>query len=276
MNIQNPYRFGTVSSGYILDTYPSKGGYSLRKLITGATVSIRMRRDSDDAETDVLLNDAGTMTLSSFITGGVTTVGTWASTDNCYVTEWYDQVYGTFNATQTTHSEQPQIIAAGVLNLENSLAAIKFGNPTRLNLTAAISPNFSYFAVVKNTSYSIISYLFGYPSSGTATGGTNGTYSSPFTLYGGKQRRGATVRPSGHKLFEWFNDAVYFDDSEDTPYDVSETLLESRFNTIGGRPDIGTLNFQGNCQEIIFYDTNENGGDRQPIHDDISTFYGTT
>jgi hypothetical protein len=84
----------------ILDTYTgSVGAYSLRRIKTGATASIRVRRSSDNQETDIGFDATGnlnTSTLLSFVGSG-----------NGYVKTWYDQSGLGRNAIQNTAARQP-------------------------------------------------------------------------------------------------------------------------------------------------------------------------
>jgi hypothetical protein len=105
----------------LLDLYPSAAAaYSLRKLSTAYTGSaIRVRRSSDNTETDIGFSGANldTSSLTSF-----------CSSTNGFVTTWYDQSGNGRNGTQTTALSQPQIVSAGSV-------LTKYGKPN-LVLTA--------------------------------------------------------------------------------------------------------------------------------------------
>ena len=89
MYIINSFRFQSApSASYLLDTYPATAAYSLRKLRTGVTNVISVRRSSDNAELD--------FTADEIIDGTLTT---WVGANNGFITRIYDQV-GSNNATQ--------------------------------------------------------------------------------------------------------------------------------------------------------------------------------
>ena len=112
-------RFGHLVSTPILDTYSgSLAAYSLRKLKTGATQSIRVRRSSDNSEMNIGFNSIGeldTFSLLSFVGSG-----------NGFVTTFYDQSGSGLNMTQTTSARQPQIVSSGVLITSDGRVAIQY------------------------------------------------------------------------------------------------------------------------------------------------------
>jgi uncharacterized membrane protein len=104
----------------LLDTYTgAAAAYSLRKLRTAYTGSaIEVRRDSDNATQDIgfVNNELDTSTLATFCSG----------TDG-FVTTWYDQSGNGRNATQTTAANQPKIYdsVSGVIQ-ENGKPSVQF------------------------------------------------------------------------------------------------------------------------------------------------------
>jgi hypothetical protein len=81
-------------------------GYALRKLHSSyAGQCIRIRRSSDDAESDIGFNEStgkvDTSAITAFIGGG-----------SGYVTTWYDQSGNGNNFVQATSASQPQILVA--------------------------------------------------------------------------------------------------------------------------------------------------------------------
>jgi hypothetical protein len=103
----------------LLDLYPSAAAaYSLRKLRIAYTGSaIRVRRASDNTEQNIgfVNNVLDTSSLTSFCSG-----------TNGFVTTWYDQSANGNNATQTTASNQPQIVSSGSVILQNGKPAVQF------------------------------------------------------------------------------------------------------------------------------------------------------
>ena len=100
-----------------LDTYTgAAAAYSLRKLRTAYTGSaIRIRRDSDNAETDIGFTSNGNLNTTS--------VSTFCGGANGFVEIWYDQSGNDNDAVQNTQANQPQIYAG-------SSIITRFGNPS--------------------------------------------------------------------------------------------------------------------------------------------------
>jgi hypothetical protein len=121
---QTPTQLGSIGSvslpNYVLDFYPSSQvAYSLRKLRSSYLGNaIKVRRSSDNTEQDIgftFLGDLDTSSLLSFCGAG-----------DGFVTTWYDQSGNANNATQTTATNQPQIVSGGSIILENTKPTISF------------------------------------------------------------------------------------------------------------------------------------------------------
>lgn len=100
--------------GPYLDDYSPlpQSALGLRKLISTATVAIRVRRSSDSAEQDIGFSGdlLDTASLASFVGGG-----------SGYVVALYDQTANGENASQSGTTAQPRIVNAGVYD-----ATVKF------------------------------------------------------------------------------------------------------------------------------------------------------
>jgi hypothetical protein len=119
INIFNFVPSEAVASSYLLDTYSSEGGYSMRKISSTATNCIRVRRSSDNAEQDIgfVGNDLDTASLLSFV-----------GANDGFVTTWYDQSGNGRDAINITAATQPRIVNAGVLETKNTKPAIYFND----------------------------------------------------------------------------------------------------------------------------------------------------
>ncbi len=94
----------------------------LTKKYTGPLIQVR--RSSDSTLQNINSNGRGldSATLLSF-----------CAATNCYIATWYDQSGLSNHATQATAANQPLIVSAGVINLQNSRPAIAFsGSPQSL------------------------------------------------------------------------------------------------------------------------------------------------
>ena len=110
----------TLPPSLLLDLYPSAAAaYSVRKLRTAYTGSaIRVRRSSDNAEQNIGFDGSGnldTTSLTSFCSG-----------TNGFVTTWYDQSGNGRDATQTTATNQAQIVSSGSVINVNSKPSLQF------------------------------------------------------------------------------------------------------------------------------------------------------
>jgi hypothetical protein len=134
-----------LSYVYLVDVYSPEVAYSLRKLSSTATNAIRVRRSSDNTETDIgfIGNDLDTAALLSFVGAG-----------DGFVTTWYNQAPASKNFTQTSASLQPQIVSSGSLITRGSHAAVKFdgSNDAMQYTTGALinDINISHFSVSNN------------------------------------------------------------------------------------------------------------------------------
>lgn len=123
--------------------------YSLRKLKSSATKAIRVRRSNDNEEIDIgfIDNSIDVIALMQFV--GI---------NSGYITKWYDQSGYCNDAVQTTASNQPRIVNAGILekDIEGNPAIyistsdnhhLTVENNVSLNLTSNATFNFVHLPV---------------------------------------------------------------------------------------------------------------------------------
>jgi hypothetical protein len=121
----------------LLDTYTgAAAAYSVRKLDKDYTGNcIRIRRASDDAETDIGFDSSGDLDTAA--------IASHCGSANGYVVTWYDQanVGGTANnATQSSTSRQPKIYNGTSVITENGKPAVDFaGNSIYLSASSTIN-----------------------------------------------------------------------------------------------------------------------------------------
>ena len=139
-------RYVLSTSPLLLDTYPgAAAAYSLRKLSSTYNGSaIRIRRSSDNAETDIgfVSNTLDTASLLTFCGVG-----------NGFITTWYDQSGNIKNATQATATNQPRIVTSGLYlgylifdgNDDNLISttgsSIPWNGSTGAHIVTVTSPN---------------------------------------------------------------------------------------------------------------------------------------
>jgi hypothetical protein len=131
----------------LLDLYPNAAAaYSLRKLRTLYTGNaIRVRRSSDNTETDIGFSGANldTSSLTSFCSG-----------TNGFVTTWYDQSGNGINATNTTAANQPQIVSSGSIITQNTKPTIQgdgVNSFLRFSLGSTSVPVSTFYCVQRNS-----------------------------------------------------------------------------------------------------------------------------
>lgn len=115
MYILNPYIYGAGGTSYLLDTYTAAAAYSLRQLKTGVTNVVRVRRSSDNAESDFTADE---------LTDG--TLTTWTGANDGFVVTWYEQSGNSSDLTEATAANQPQLVSSGSVLLDGSHPALYF------------------------------------------------------------------------------------------------------------------------------------------------------
>jgi hypothetical protein len=103
---------------HLLDIYSgAAAAYSVFKLSSTATNSLRVRRSSDNAEQDIGFVDdtLDTASLLSFV-----------GANDGFVTTYYDQSGNSSNFTQASAAIQPMIVNAGVVVTSGGVPAVKF------------------------------------------------------------------------------------------------------------------------------------------------------
>lgn len=108
----------------------ASAAYALLKLRTGYTGSaIRVRRSSDDTESDFGFDVTGYLDTAALLT--------FTGASNGFITKWYDQSRYSNDAVQATGASQPKIVNAGAVVTANSLPTIQFdGAASTLDMSA--------------------------------------------------------------------------------------------------------------------------------------------
>lgn len=271
-----------VSAVFLLDLYPAAIAYSIRKLSTTATVCIRVRRSSDNAETDIgfIGNDLDTASLLSFVGAG-----------NGFVTTWYDQSGNSLNISRVVLSQQPRIVSLGVVDSKGLKPSISFDGSD--DILAYPSPivalnsgsQFSIFNVHHSNLLNTIRTFWATVSSGSAnqmrgfgdtrnvaspinffvnnSGGTGFNATLSTTRNNTDQRLQVSVMDSGNVMRGFDNGAT-----GGTPT-YTGTYANSIFQIGNGAN--GALN--GGAQEFIIFDTNQLAN-RTAIETNINDYYG--
>ncbi len=133
------------TSGFLY-TYGSQSGgtdaaaaYSVRQLSDKAVIAMRIRRDSDDEETNIGWDSNGDL--------DTTAISDFCQTANGYVTRWWDQSTNGNHADQATDASQPQIYNGTAVITENGKPAMTVADTNDVLLMSATgSGSLSLFA----------------------------------------------------------------------------------------------------------------------------------
>lgn len=258
---------GEVFSG-LLDEYGgAAAAYSLRKLSsTYSGDAIVVRRSSDNATQSIgfVNNELDTSTLNSFCSGA-----------NGFVTTWFDQSGNGFDAANTTASQQPKIYdSTNGIVLENGKPALEWTDGQIIGLQADFGqvytqPN-NFFVVHKKINNP--SYLF----DGIDFANRNAQFFA--SLFAGASLAGAyPISKTGNYnlltvLFNTTDSKSYINTQLQVSGDVGTSGLSGV--TIGTRLNFSNSNdtLDGTMQEFIIYNSNQSSN-RTGIETNINDFY---
>jgi hypothetical protein len=274
---QLPTQLGLIGSqlvsNFLLDLYPNAAvAYSLRKLRNAYTGSaIRVRRSSDNTETDI--------GFSSTFGLDTTTLTTFCSGTNGFVTTWYDQSGNGRNATQGTAANQPQIVSSGSVINVNSKPSVKFQDTTDLlrcttatgtslaNTMATVQKfsstsgfgvsmsigntiGFCYTMLINASSNRAIYSASGLSNDGTAT--TN------------QEIWGSTTTATGNKF--WFNGASQ-------TMSARSNIYQANLNDIMIGNDTFNSSQTPNMQEAVYWAVTQTDTDLVGINTNQNTYF---
>ncbi len=158
---------GVIASSISEEVEPFLGDlahvFSLRKLswVIPWTRSVLLLQRSSDSTNKFVFFDGNTITLSSFVgdtidTPSGTTLGTWISTDDGIVLDWYSQNKYNILGLRAFTAFPPEFITAGVINTIGSLPSIDFDGTQSFKIESGISEldsgnSFTIATVTTNT-----------------------------------------------------------------------------------------------------------------------------
>lgn len=265
----NPFVSSTV---YLLDTYSAAAAYSLRQLKTGVTSVVRVRRSSDNAESDFTATE---------ITDG--TLTTWTGANDGFVVRWYDQA-GSNNITQLTAASQPKLVSSGTVLTKGSLPAIQFdGSNDYLDKSPAFinSTDISSFSVSHLSSTEAIGTVLALSVNTTSTlrifndsrttPNRNIVINTPTAYFADL----STARvDTNQRILSSFVDSSKNMSAFDNGSTGGTSTYVGTFSNSGlmvGRQQTTTY-LNGGVQEIILFNTDESAN-RTAIESDINGYY---
>lgn len=267
----------------LLDDYSgAAAAYSLRLLsstYTGDAIEVRRALDNTTQDIGFVNNELDVTSLESFCSG-----------TNGFVTTWYDQSGNGNDATQSTDANQPQIVSSGSVILTNGKPSVDFdGSNDYFQFSSNFSTfnNTSIFNVIAPSSYSggaanarfydlydatdHIQYLRDSGSSRLHTKNTlwqSGLNATQYTT----QNAPTSQFLSSVFALSSSND-LYFDSNVQSKTSTSNVGSAGTIGVIGSRGDlIATTHFLGNYQELIIYQSDQSSN-RTGIETNINDFY---
>jgi hypothetical protein len=259
---------GGSTPSYLLDIYGgAAAAYSLRKLSsTYSGNAIRVRRSSDNAETNIGFNGSGNLdeaTLTAFVGAG-----------NGFVTTWYDQSGNGNNATQSTAANQPQIVSSGaIVKTSGNITSMSCFNRNLSNTQANTATQATFVA------------------SECLSTGNDLTFIVPFTTlqvgsfsnFFGAAVSNANVSSASSNFGtpSYFLNNLSIGTTRDNVYDAYAINNETIFSIIDGGNTVSNRflqyansGFSGNYKvfEVIIYNTSQSSN-RTGINTNINTFY---
>jgi hypothetical protein len=258
----------------LLDTYPNAAAaYSLRKLRSAYTGNaIRVRRSSDNTETNIGFSSSfglDTTTLSSFCSG-----------TNGFVTTWYDQSGNGRNATQTTAANQPQIVSSGsvltLTGLGSAKPILRFdGINDSLNFTDITVSEFTSFYPSKKPTDSDLSAWFTVRNTGFSPYSPIIFGAAGIFISNGLFQSNANYNNNNYILMSgyWTSSNVGFIQVNNSNIALSNITASGGviFNSINNRFN---SNFSKcDVPEMILY-SSDNSSNLSAINTNINTYYG--
>jgi hypothetical protein len=120
--------FGTPTSGLLATYTGAAAAYSVRQLANTAALSMRVREDATDTETNIGFDANGALDTAA--------IAAHCGTANGYVVNWFDQAGSQNDATQSTLASQPQIYNGTAVNTVNGKPGMSATSTTQQLVTS--------------------------------------------------------------------------------------------------------------------------------------------
>jgi hypothetical protein len=263
----------------LLDLYPATAAYSVRKLRTAYTgACMRVRRSSDNAEQDIGFDISGyldTASLLSFVGAG-----------NGFVVRWYDQ-QGSNDVIQSGSTAQPRIVASGVLDVKNGIAAPRFDGSNDGLVKASLTINANNVSFFSVSSLNVLNSFGVIHSQHSASFSTIRTFcdtrisffrnlvvtntSSTNFFADMSVSRNNTNQKLLSSFIDGSNNMSAFDNSATGGTATYTGSINNNGLYLGAQSGTSFLN--GHIQEFIAFNTDESAN-RTAIETNINTYYG--
>ena len=264
----------------LLDTYTgAAAAYSLRLLsstYTGDAIEVRRASDNTTQDIGFVNNELDVTSLESFCSG-----------TNGFVTTWYDQSGNGYDATQTTAGSQPQIVSSGSVITENGKPAAQFdGSDDYILASGTIFGGGQYSAFVAVTPSSISQdssfFQIGTASNNGLAAGFGGFSTSP--IIGSRLRASTSVGASevlsttdmllysGIGIVSTATNNGYLNNTSMTGTTQCRSTSSPLSQLVLGSSGNSSFPFTGKLSDVIFYDSDESSN-LNGINTNINDFY---
>jgi len=263
----------------LLDTYSgAAAAYSLRQLssnYSGDAIVVRRASDNTTQAIGFVNNELDTTSLESFCSG----------TDG-FVTTWYDQSGNGYDAAQTTSSAQPKIVSSGSTILDNGKPSVQFDGSddhidTGTQIGLANTGSIYVISSIDDTSDFRAQFSNGYSddiwvgsvlnsqklqiwTNNVNSAGTTNVFSLNTQFLASY-----FMKSGGSKIYH--NNSIYFTSSKTFTRPNSTTTN----GAIGRDETYSAYEFSGKMQEILFFADNtdaDNNGINTNINDHYSIY----
>ena len=260
------------SPNKLLDTYSgAAAAYSVRLLDKDYSGNcMRIRRDSDDSETDIGFDGSGDLDTSAISSHG--------GSSSCFVVTWYDQSGNGNNATQSTSGSQPQIYNGSAVITYNGKPSLEFdGSNDRLR-TSQLSTVAQPTTRIGVSRFDNVGTISGYLQDGHTLRqvvGCDAHVAADWRLFSGtvNDYTEAAAIDTQYLTFAIF-DGASSNLSVNSSNLGNKSVGTQGFDgvTIGASAGSSTVYFDGGIQEIIVYPDSQSSN-RSGIETDINGYF---
>jgi hypothetical protein len=252
------------TSGLLATYTGAAAAYSVRQLSDKAVIALRIRRDSDDAETNIGWDANGDL--------DTTAISDFCGTANGYVTRWWDQSTNGNHADQATDTSQPQIYNGTAVIKDSNNVPELLCSDDRFNLSSTISLTSGYSCIHVSEQSGRDSASFGSTSSFHYI--TLYQSSNVWFYHTNSGRTLSYVVPLNTKQLHWLNwtgstVGIGINAGTLTTGALSTSTEINLLLNASGNLQSG---WRGRVQEMIIYPSNQSTN-RTGIESDINTYF---
>lgn len=254
----------------LLDTYAASAAYSLRKLKGSVTNVARVRRSSDNAESDFSQTDFTDGTVAAWVGAGI----------NGMIVTWYDQSGNGKDATQSVASEQGVVVLSGTLNTDNGKpACVGDGVSHHYDMGSAVAMTGDVYTVAVCSADVSGNMVYGH---GASQGylWVNGNTKMRMRFdgsTGGKELTTSNIIGSQHLLAaRRTGTTIGFQVNNDTEVTGTEDATQGQDLTVSclmGGFNSPTYHWDGPFQELILFGDAPDAAGRSAILSDVNDYY---